>query len=70
MNEKVPLPLALYYRGGFRKRGKEKKEYNTQGRGYVDIDVEIEASVFEKAEATLPFLGPVTELHEVADAVW
>ena len=49
---------------------KRKKEYNTQGRRYVDIDVEIEASVFEKAETTLPFLGPVTELHEVADAVW
>jgi hypothetical protein len=42
-----------------------KMKCNTESRGDVDIeDVEIEASVFEKAEATLSFLGPV------ADAVW
>lgn len=42
---------------------------NTQGRRDVDINVEIETGVFEKAEATLPFFGPVAELHEMADAV-
>jgi hypothetical protein len=42
-----------------------KMKCNTESRGDVDIDdVEIEGSVFEKAEATLSFLGPV------ADAVW
>ena len=42
---------------------------STQCGRDVDVDVKVEAGVFEQTEATLPLLGPVTEFHQVADAV-
>ena len=41
----------------------------TEGGGDVDVDVEVEACVFQEAEATLPFLGPMAQFHQVSDAV-
>jgi len=46
-----------------------KNGESTQSGRDVDVDVKVEAGVFEQTEATLPLLGPVTEFHQVADAV-
>ncbi len=42
---------------------------HTQSGRDVDVDVKVEAGVFEKAETTLPFLGPMTELHQMTYTV-
>lgn len=42
---------------------------DTQCGGDVNVDVKVEAGVFEEAKAALPFFGPVSQLHEVADAI-